>query len=86
MNVRKIYARWKPHILTDQNRVRVHAAKQLQKCFPNSNTFFNIVTVDETWVHYFEPVRKLGNKNGKFMKVKVLLMPKKKKHNLKMSY
>lgn len=64
MNVRKIYARWKPHILTDQNRVRVHAAKQLQKCFPNSNTFFNIVTVDETWVHYFEPVRKLGNKNG----------------------
>ena len=32
--------------------------------FPNFNQrqFANIVTGDETWVHYFEPVRKVGNK------------------------
>lgn len=60
----RFFARWKPHILTDQNRVRVQAAKKLQKKrFPN--TFFNIDTVDETWVHYCEQVRKLGNKKCK---------------------
>ena len=32
--------------------------------FPNFNQrqIANIVTGDETWVHYFEPVRKVGNK------------------------
>ena len=25
--------------------------------------FANVVTGDETWVHYFEPVRKVSNKN-----------------------
>lgn len=77
MNVRKIYARWKPHISKDQKRVQVQAAKQLKKVFRiQSNTFFNIVTVDKTWVHYFEPVRKLGIKNGKLNTVKVMLLQK----------
>lgn len=34
LNVRKIYARWKPHILTDYNRVRVQADNQFQKELP----------------------------------------------------
>lgn len=65
LKVRKISARWIPHILTDdQKKVRVQTAKRLLKMFPNFNQrqFANIVTGDETWVHYFEPVRKVGNK------------------------
>lgn len=75
-----IYARWKPHILTDQNRVRVQAAKQMPKKVSRirSDTFSN--NVAEIWVYYFEPVRKLGNKNGKLNTVNVMLLPK-KKHN-----
>lgn len=65
LKVRKISARWIPHLLTDyQKRGRVKMAKQLLKKFPkfNQRQFANIVTGDETWVHYFEPVRKVGNK------------------------
>lgn len=65
LKVRKISARWIPHILTDgQKKVRIQTAKRLLKMFPNFNQrqFANIVTGDETWVHYFEPVRKVGNK------------------------
>lgn len=28
----------------------------------NGKQFANIVTGDETWVHYFEAARKIGNK------------------------
>ena len=39
-------------------------AKQLLKIFPkhNEKKFAKVVTGDETWVHYFEPVRKVSNK------------------------
>ena len=38
LKVRKISARWIPHILTDdQKRVRVQTAKQLLKMFPKFN-------------------------------------------------
>lgn len=61
----------------------MQAAKQLKKVFRiQSNTFFNIVTVDKTWVHYFEPVRKLGIKNGKLNTVKVMLLPKKQQKDV----
>ena len=51
------------HILTDdQKRVQVRNAKQLHaknvSKIQSKNKFSNIVTGDETWVHYFEPVRK----------------------------
>ena len=65
LKVRKISARWVPHILTDeQKRRRVETAKMLLKLFPKytERAFANVVTGDETWVHYFEPVRKVRNK------------------------
>lgn len=39
--------------------------KSLSNFFPKSiqGQFSNIVTVDETWSHYLEPVRTIGNKN-----------------------
>ena len=65
LKVRKISARWVPHLLTDeQKRQRVKVAKKLLQMFPkyDKKQFANVATGDETWVHYFEPVRKVSNK------------------------
>ena len=65
LKVRKISTRWVPHLLTDeQKRQRVKVAKKLHQMFPkyDKKQFANVVTGDETWVHYFEPVRKVSNK------------------------
>ena len=65
LKVSKISARWVPHLLTDeQKRQRVKVAKKLLQMFPkyDKKQFANVVTGDETWVHYFEPVRKVSNK------------------------
>ena len=65
LKVRKISARRVPHVLTDeQKRQRVKVAKKLLQMFPkyDKKQFANVVTGDETWVHYFEPVRKVSNK------------------------
>ena len=62
---RKISARWVPHLLIDeQKRQWVKVAKKLLQMFPkyDRKQFANVVTGDETWVHYFEPVRKVSNK------------------------
>ena len=64
LKVRKISARWAPHLLTDeQKRQRVKVAKKLLQMFTkyDKKQFANVVT-GETWVHYFEPVRKVSNK------------------------
>ena len=65
LKVRKISARRVPHLMTDeQKRQRVKVAKKLFQMFPKSdkNQFAYVVTGDETWVHHFEPVRKVSNK------------------------
>ena len=43
---------------------RVKVAKKLLQMFPkyDKKQFANVVIGDETWVHYFEPVRKVSNK------------------------
>ena len=54
-----------PHLLTDeQKRQRVKVTKKLLQMFPkyDKKQFANVVTGDETWVHYFEPVRTVSNK------------------------
>ena len=65
LKVRKISTRWVPHLLTDeQKRQRVKVAKKLLQVYPkyDKKQFANVVTGDETWVYYFEPVRKVSNK------------------------
>ena len=65
LKVRKIFARWVPHLLTDeQNRQRVKVAKKLLQMFQtyDKKQFANVVTDDENWVYHFEPVRKVSNK------------------------
>lgn len=56
LKVRKIPARWIPHILKDdQIQVRLQTAKQLLNMFPqfSQKQFANIVTGGETWVQYW---------------------------------
>ena len=65
LKVRKISARWVPYLLTDEEkRQRLKWPKSCFKCFQNmtKKQFANVITDNETWVHYFEPVRKGSNK------------------------
>lgn len=65
LKMRRITARWIPHLLTDkQKRVRLQTARKLLKMFPKyeRKQFSDIITGDETWVHFFEPTRKINNK------------------------
>ena len=60
--MRRISARWIPHLLTKEQklaRVRI-ANKQFPKY--NNQSLANIITGDETWVHFYEPKRKIQNK------------------------
>ena len=52
-------------MLTDeQNRQRVEVAKKLLQLFQTyyKEQFAYVVAVDENWVYYFEPVRKVSHK------------------------
>ena len=54
-----------PRLLTDeQKRQWDKVAIKLLQMFPkyDKKQFANFITGDETWVHYFEPVRKVSNK------------------------
>ena len=65
LKISKVSARWVLHLLTDeQKRQRVKVTKRLLEMFPtyDKKQFANFVTVDETWVHYYEPVRKVSSK------------------------
>ena len=65
LKVLKIFVRWVPHLLTEeQNRQQVKVAKRLLQMFQfcDKKQFGNVVTGDENWVYYFQPVRKVSNK------------------------
>ena len=65
LEMRRISARWIPHLLTQEQKLaRVRMSKQLLKQFPkyNNRSFANIITGDETWIHFYEPKRKIDNK------------------------
>ena len=58
LGLRKIWARWVPHLLTDeQKQSRVRLASQViekyDKCDPLR--LEEIVTGDETWIYHFQP-------------------------------
>ena len=65
LGLRKICARWVPHLLTDeQKQSRVRLASQViekyDKCDPHH--LEEIVTGDETWIYHFQPDSKAKNK------------------------
>ena len=50
-----------PHLLNEeQTYTHVRTARKLLKRFPryDQKLFMNVVTYDESWMHYFEPHRK----------------------------
>ena len=64
LGLRKICARWVPHLLTDeQKQSRVRLASQViekyDKCDPRH--LEEIVTGDETWIYHFQPDSKAKN-------------------------
>ena len=65
LGLRKICARWVPHLLTDeQKQSRVRLASQViekyDKCDPRR--LEEIVTSDETWIYHFQADSKAKNK------------------------
>ena len=68
MDLRKICARWVPHLLTEEQKTqRLKCARELLKTYKgcNSRVISNLLTGDETWVHMFEPQRRADNKQWK---------------------
>ena len=64
LKMRKIFERWIPHLLTDeQKKACTQGAKMLLKQFPNYNaqSLANVIN-NEIWVNFSEPKRKIQNK------------------------
>ena len=60
LGMRKLTARWVPKSLSDeQMATRTSVCSALLKRFRSKDDFLlHLVTVDETWVHYYEPENK----------------------------
>ena len=60
LSMRKLTARWVTKSHSDEQRAtRASACSALLKCFRSKDDFLlRLVTVDETWVHYYEPENK----------------------------
>ena len=57
--MRKLTARWVPKSLSDeQMATRASVCSTLLKCRSKDDFLLRLVTVDETWVHYYEPENK----------------------------
>ena len=68
LDLRKVCARWVPHLLTEEQKTqRLKYAQGLLKTYKgcNSQVISNLLTGDETWVHMFEPQRRVDNKQWK---------------------
>ena len=54
LDLRKVCARWVPHLLTEKQKTqRRELLKTYKGC--NSRVISNLLTGDETWVHMFGP-------------------------------
>ena len=59
--MRKLCKKWVPHVLTDENKQkRVECSRQLLQTLEGG--FRNIITGDETWIHFYTTATKEANK------------------------
>ena len=68
LDLRKVCARWVPHLLTEaQKTQRLKCARELLKIYKgcNSRVISNLLTGDETCVYMFEPQSRADNKQWK---------------------
>lgn len=69
LGVRKLSARWVPRLLTaDNKRIRLTTSKQnLDLLKRNPKEFLRrVITVDETWIHFYTPETKVQSKQWIF--------------------
>ena len=67
LDLRKVCTRWVPHLLTSEQKTqRLKSAQELLKTYKGCNSLVisNLLTGDETWVHMFEPQRRVIISNG----------------------
>lgn len=84
LGMRKLSARWVPRLLTvDNKRIRVSISKQCLDLFKrNSQEFWRrVITVDETWIHYYTPETKQQSNNG-FLRANLLRRKQRRSHRL----
>ena len=71
---------WAPHLLNEEQKyTHVMSARKLLKRFPryDQKLFMNVVTYDESWMHYFEPpYRKISNQVWLTKMQEGLVLPK----------
>ena len=63
--MKKESAWWAPHLLNEEQKyTHVRTARKLFKRFPRyyQKLFMNVVTYDESWMHYFEKLQKISNR------------------------
>ena len=62
LSMRKMTARWVPRLLTAaQMLARMNSCRQLLGMHRRENIVNNLVTVDETWIHHFDPESKVAS-------------------------
>jgi len=65
LNMRKLCARWVPHLLTiNQKRIRMRISQACLDRFQQNKMDFKrrLITADETWIHHYTPERKKQSK------------------------
>lgn len=68
LHMTKVAARWVPRLLTpvQKDMQKQAAAKMLKLCESDPDDFFErLITMDECWVHNYDPETKLQNKQWK---------------------
>ena len=70
LDLRKVCARWVPHLLTEEQKTRLKCARELLKTYKgfNSRVISTLLTGNETWVHMFEPQRRADNNGSEKIK------------------
>ena len=70
---------WAPHLLNEEQKyTHVRTARKLLTRFSrfDQKLFMNVVTYDESWMHYLEPHRKISNQVWLTKMQEDLVLPK----------
>jgi [histone H3]-lysine36 N-dimethyltransferase SETMAR len=69
LQLKKVCSRWIPHELTlEQKLQRIEFCQQFLEKFknPQSKSLYNIVTGDETYIYYYDPLNKKDSKEWRY--------------------
>ena len=87
LDLRKVCARWVPHLLTEEQRTKcLKSARDFLKTYKSCNVISNLLTGDETWVHMSEPQKRADIKQWKRKDKKLPCIAKRTISSKKMLY